>query len=392
MCEGRELSTVKLDMNQLAGCVECKVSFQKERYQADEVVSLQLHLFSSAPSALPLKEVSIHLSRECYTCTLSPGGEGEGEGEPIPLLPYSVFSHTFTFLPHTNDVTGSIHADSIHIELGYPGSEHPIVSLTWSLPPVSWGQPCTRVPPGFSKQWSKLQQHYSTDITLRESKVDLYIQTPSPSLVNDLHRLLLILENREEGDISNVSFKLELVRSGGEESPLVTSLVLDPSVSEEMRSSLTDFSFKQDLIRSGDTCTKVVCVRSSSANIQEFHLLVSYEIARDLGKYGVINCSCVKESRSSHQHSVSVQGYSYSDISEMPPIGVLRPNRRAVPSSYRDSIHLSMVLANNWFQSKTHFFPGTVRPPGLPSTGLHHSTQRDCLRDVLSAGAQWTVS
>ena len=294
MCEGRELSNVKLDMNQLAGCVECKVSFQKESYQADEVVSLQLHLFSSAPSALPLKEVSIHLSRECYTCTLSPGGEGE----PILLLPYSVFSHTFTFLPHTNDVTGSIHADSIHIELGYTGSEHPMLSLTWSLPPVSWGQPCTRVPPEFSKQWSKLQQHYSTDVTLRESKIDLYIQTPSPSLVNDLHRLLLILENKEEGDISNVSFKLELMRSGGEETPLVTSLVLDPSVPGE-HNSFTDFIFKQDLIPSGDTCTKVVCVRSRSANIQEFHLLVSYEIARDLGKYGVINCSCVKESRSS---------------------------------------------------------------------------------------------
>ena len=292
MCERRELSHVKLDMNQLAGCVECKVSFQRESFQADQVVSLVLHLFSSAPGALPLKEVSIHLSRECYTCTLSPGRDGD----PVTLVPYSVFSHTFRFLPHSSDVTGSIHADSIHIEIGYPASEHPI-TLTWSLPPVSWGQPSASVPPEFSKKWSKLENHCSTDIALRESMIDLYIQTPSPSLVGDLHRLSLILENKEEGDVSNVAFKLELV-TAGEETPMVTNLVLDPSVPGE-RGTLTDFSFKQDLIRSGDTFSKTVCVKSNSASIQEFHLLVSYEIARDLGEYGTINCSCVKESRSS---------------------------------------------------------------------------------------------
>ena len=293
ICEARELSQVKLDMNQLAGCVECKVSFQRESFQADQIVSLELHLFSSAPRALPLKAVSIHLSRECYSCTLIPGRDGES----VMLVPYSVFSHTFSFLPHINDVTGSIHADSIHIELGHTGNEHPI-TLTWSLPPVSWGQPSASVPPEFSKKWGRLENHCSTDITLRESKIGLYIQTPSPSLVGDLHRLSLILENKEEGDISNVSYKLELLRSV-DETPLVTSLVLDPALPGERRSALTDFNFKQELIQAGETCSKTVCVKSKSASIQEFHLLVSYEIVRDMGEYGTINCSCVKESRSS---------------------------------------------------------------------------------------------
>ena len=294
MCEAKELAHVKLDMNQLAGCVECKVMFERESFQADQFVLLQLHVFSSAPGVLPLREISIHLSRECYSdyCIVSPSQDGDS----LLLQPYSIYSHTFSFLPHTNDVTSSIHADSIHIEIGYHENEHP-VTLTWSLPPVSWGQPSTRQPLDFSKKWSRLSNSCSAEITLRESKIGLYIQTPSPSLVGDLHRLDLILENKEDSDISNVSFKLELIRSG-KDTPLVTSLAHDSATRGNGMESTTDFTFKQDLIPAGDTASKCVSVRSLSASVQEFHLLVSYDICCELGDQSLL-CSCVKESRSS---------------------------------------------------------------------------------------------
>ncbi|KAI6648528.1 Trafficking protein particle complex subunit 11-like [Oopsacas minuta] len=295
MCEARELSHVKLDMNQLAGCIECKVLFDRDNFQADQIVILHVYVFSSSSRVLPLKNISIHLSREYYSecCTLSPSQDGES----FMLYPYSIFSHTFTFLPHTHDVGSSIHADSIHIEIGYSGNEHP-VTLTWSLPPVSWGQPSIRPPLEFSKKWNRLLNNCSTDIILREPKIGLYIQTPSPSLVGDLHKLTLILENKEESDISNVSFKLELLKPS-EDTPIVTSLAQDLSICGNRLESLTDFTFKQDIITAGEVATRSVSVKSKSASIQEFHLLVSYDIYCDLGEHGSIQCSCIKECRSS---------------------------------------------------------------------------------------------
>ena len=293
MCE--KTTHVKLDMNQLAGCIECKVFFQRECFPADGVLYLQLHMFSSSPAPLPLRSVHIHLSREGYSkfCHLSLSEEGGS----FLLQPYAIFSHTFSFLPHTHDVTGSIHADSIHVDIGYSEEEEDNITLTWSLPPLSWGSPSTRVPADFSKQWGQIGNRCSTDIILRESLIGLYIQTPSPSLVNDVHRVSLILENTEVSDISNISFKLELLRSS-EDIPDVTSLVLDPSSLDRL-GSLTDFTCKLDSIPAGQTYSKDVFVTSRAASIQEFHLLVSYEVTCDKGEHGPLLCSCVKESRSS---------------------------------------------------------------------------------------------
>lgn len=288
-----------VDMNQIAGCIECKVSFNKDRYQINQLVKISVHLINTAPEPIPLHKVSLQLSRgsnilECSELLKSPDGTGI-----LYLQQYKILTTIITFRCRPGDIAKNLKIDSLHLILANPTTSGPSqVTLLWPFPSSNIGIPTVKPPVVYRKKWAGMNNSYQTGIIPRESNVILIIQAMSPSLVKDLHRISLSLENTESINITNICFSFELLHQSNEEKTDVY-LYLDSEDSALRHEIGSHFTFTRDELPCGGNCTKYVYVRGLSPNVQEFYLVVTYDIIAQLEDGTHTTCSCSKECQAS---------------------------------------------------------------------------------------------
>ncbi|WAR03659.1 TPC11-like protein [Mya arenaria] len=207
-----------VEMQNIVPCVECKARFTSLTVAADEEVGLEVYIRVRCPFPVRFSKVSVSLNNPMYNQYLevidghgiSAASEGESREGNLYLVPGTTRRYSFSFLPVQEDVGSQLEITGVCVVLGSETARCGV--MTWvgaggdALPPIQTA--LTLLPRKLrlhTIDWDQIDTDSVTKIVSRPAHLDICLQHEAPSLQNEFYQIRVVVHNREDTAITNVS-------------------------------------------------------------------------------------------------------------------------------------------------------------------------------------------